>query len=134
MRTKAKYDLKTFFQSDEIKTPTRCQDNYLRFDRGKAQLTPYNSANMSTSMVSNSTCFCIGKQLSFSTSAVQRVSIHYKWKFYSHDFTSVVKCRRHHQEDGVRLPSCWDLKDERKGKRKHIEIHEEAAMCSAQDL
>ena len=85
-------------------------------------------------MVSNSACFYIGKRLSFSTSAVQRVFKRYKQKFYSHDFTSAVKCQRHQQEDGVRLPSYWDLKDERQGKRKHIETREEAAICSAQDL
>ena len=34
---KGKID-ETFFRSDEIITP-RCQDNYLRFARGEAQLT-----------------------------------------------------------------------------------------------
>ena len=41
-----------------------------------------------------------------------------KRKFYGHDFASAVKCRTHHQEDRVRLPSCRDLKDERKGEMK----------------
>ena len=75
--------------SDEIKTP-RCFNN---------------SANKPTSMVSNSACFYIGKRRN-------------KRKFYGHDFVSAVKCRTHHQEDRVRLASCRDLKDERKGEMK----------------
>ena len=86
--------------------------------RGRLDLPYNNSENILTSMVWNSACFYIGKRLSFSTSAVQRVFKRNKRKFYSHDFTSAVKCRRHHQEDRVRLLSCRDLKDKRKGERK----------------
>ena len=132
---KAKIWFGNFFRSDEIKTP-RCQDNYLRLTEGRLNLPPYNnSTNMPTRMVSNSAWFYVGKRLSLSTSAVQTVFKRNKRKFQSHNVTSAVKCRRHHHLSWVRLPKLPGP-ERRKGKAKgkHIEICEEAATCSAEDL
>ena len=89
----------------QMRKGNREKGYYLRLTEGRLHLPPYNnSTNMPTRMVSNSACFYVGKRLSLSTSAVQRVFKRNKRKFLSHNITSAVKCRRHHHLSWVRLP------------------------------
>ena len=81
------------FRANVLKTP-RCQDNYLRFDQREAQLTleqwrkhatKYGVIILSESNLRSGLC----------TRAVQRVLTH--WKFYPHNFTAAVQCRKHQE-------------------------------------